>query len=409
MKKISFLKVSMATLILFTFNACKKNMNEGPATGQPTKETMEAMISENGTNPDETMLTSVDASSSINSKEGNNGDDHYLYTESNNAGTNSILIYKITKNGMAESIGTVLSGGSGTGKGLGSQGALAIDQTKGWLYAVNAGGNSVSSFKIGEHGKLILAHSANTYGKTPVSVSVHDNLLYVLDRGSDNIEGFKIGSEGVLTPIDGSVETLSATGVDAPQISFTPNGNWIVVTEKATNVIGTFKVKTDGSINTGTFTPSVGQTPFGFDFARNFMIVSDAAGGAAGAGASTSYTVYNGMPSAVNGAVASSQAAPCWVATTKHGRFAYVTNTASNNISSYYVSAQGDLYLVYGEAAKTDGGPVDIVVAANNYDVFELNAKASTIGWYQRKPLGKLALKATITGLPASTTGLVTN
>ncbi len=406
MKKIPFLKVSVAAAIIFTFNACKKNMNENAATVQPSKETMTAMISEHGTNPDETILASVGDLASTSSRQGDNDDEHFLYTESNNLGTNSIIIYKINKGGTLQSAGNVISGGSGTGKGLGSQGALAIDEAKGWLYAVNAGCNSVSSFKIGEHGKLTLAHSANTYGKMPVSVSMHDNLLYVLDRGSDNIEGFKIGNGGKLTPIAGSVEALSSTGVDAPQISFTPNGNWLVVTEKATNIIGSFKVKNDGSVNAGKFTASVGQTPFGFDFARNFIIVSDAAGGAAGAGASTSYNIYNGMPSAVNGAVGSSEAAPCWVATTKYGRFAYVSNTASNNISSYYVSAWGALYLVHGEAAKTDGGPADIVVAENNYDVFELNAHDHTIGWYQRKPFGELAFKASITGLPVSTTGI---
>ena len=406
MKKIPFLKVSMAAAIIFTFNACKKNVNENATKVQPSKETMTAMISENGTNPDETMLTLVGDPASITGRQGDNDDEHYLYTESNNLGTNSIIIYSINKNGSLQLAGKVLSGGSGTGTSLGSQGALAIDQAKGWLYAVNAGCNSVSSFKIGEHGKLTLAHSANTHGKMPVSVSMHDNLLYVLNHGSDNIEGFKIGNAGKLTSIDGSVEALSSTGVDAPQISFMPNGNWIVVTEKATNIIGSFKVKNDGSVNAGIFTASVGQTPFGFDFARNFMIVSDAAGGAAGAGESTSYNIHNGMPSAVNGAVGSSEAAPCWVATTKYGRFAYVSNTASNNISSYYVSAWGALYLVHGEAAKTDGAPADIVVASNNHDVFELNGKDHTIGWYTRKPFGALAFKATVTGLPVSTTGL---
>ncbi len=92
----------------------------------------------------------------------------------------------------------------------------------------------------------------------------------------------------------GSTKPLSGTAVDAPQISFTPNGDWIVVTEKATNIISTFKVKNDGAVNQGIFTPSTGQTPFGFAFSRDlFMIVSNAAGGAAGAGSTTSYFTGN--------------------------------------------------------------------------------------------------------------------
>ncbi|MEP7110827.1 MAG: beta-propeller fold lactonase family protein [Ferruginibacter sp.] len=408
MKKMNLFQISVAAAILVSFTACKKNNDQTVTTANSPKAAMEEMISEKGANPDEVSITQTVTLANTDNRARDDDDDHSLYTESNNLGTNSIIAYKIKKDGALQLKETVLSGGSGTGKPLGSQGALVIDKEHEWLYAVNAGCNSVSSFKIGDKGKLTLRHSADVYGKTPVSVSVHKNLLYVLNRATDNIQGFKIGSGGTMTPIEGSIQPLSSTGVDAPQISFTPKGDWVVVTEKATNVIGTFKVKNDGSVNAGTFTTSVGKTPFGFDFSRNYMIVSNAAGGMAGAGSSTSYTTYNGKPSAINGAVASEQAAPCWVATTKYGRFAYVTNTASNNISSYYVSPWGDLYLVHGEAAKTGNGPVDIVVGKNNYDVYELNAKSNTIGWYQRKPFGKLLLKGNATNLPLSAVGLAT-
>ncbi len=241
-------------------------------------------------------------------------------------------------------------------------------------------------------------------------MSVYGNKVYVLNRGSDNIHGFWVNAEGKLSHIEGSTQPLSSTLVDAPQISFSPNGDWIIVTEKATNIVGTFKVNGDGSVATGIFTPSVGPTPFGFDFSRGrFMIVSNAAGGAAGAGSATSYTIGgNGVPDDVNGAVPDHQAAPCWFAITKYGRFAYTTNTASNNISSYYVAPWGGLYLVQEEAATTDGGPVDIVVAANNYFVYELNGKGQNIGGYHRMFLGGLKLIGNTSGLPAPATGLTT-
>ena len=103
----------------------------------------------------------------------------------------------------------------------------------------------------------------------------------MLNFGTDNIHGFKVGSDGTLTDIDGSTRALSGSGVVAPQISFTPNGNWLLVTEKATNNISSFKVKADGSVDADIVTPSTGQTPFGFDFGRDdIMVVSNAAGGA---------------------------------------------------------------------------------------------------------------------------------
>ena len=208
--------------------------------------------------------------------------------------------------------------------------------------------------------------------------------------------------------IVGSSKPLSATSVDAPQILFTPDGDRVIVTEKATNIVGSFKIKNDGSVNSGVFTNSVGQTPFGFEFARdNYMIVSNAVGGAAGAGSATSYTVgNNGVVHDINGARANYASAPCWVAVTEFGRFAYTTNTASNNISSYYVAPFGGLYLVESEAATSDMGPLDIVVAANNYHVYVVNAGSHTITEYHRKLLGGLELIGRESGLPAGTTGL---
>jgi 6-phosphogluconolactonase (cycloisomerase 2 family) len=340
MKTINFFKVSMALAVLFTIGACNKNNDTNIKQADHPKQVTEEMMSEQGLNPDEISITenSVNTSGALN-RPGKN--DHYLYTESNDAGTNAILVFEINHNGSLQLDGTTASGGSGTGGGaLGSQGALVLDKNHEWLYAVNAGSNSVSSFKVHSDGSLTLAHTENTHGTTPVSVTVHGHLLYVLNRGSDNISGFWIGSGGSLAYIDGSTKPLSGTTVDAPQILFTPDGAWVVVTEKATNIIGTFRVKNDGSVNHGIFTTSVGATPFGFDFARDrFMIVSNAAGGAAGAGTVTSYVVgNNGTPADVNGAVPDYQAAPCWIAITKHGRFVYTTNTATNNISSYYLA-----------------------------------------------------------------------
>ncbi|MDB5279075.1 MAG: lactonase family protein [Ferruginibacter sp.] len=407
MKKMIFFKLSIAAVIVLSFAACKKTDDTKIPPANQSATGMEEMISEKDANPDEAAVTENTSPANVGGREGHGN--HYLYTESNSAATNEILVFKIKPDGAPESSGVIASGGAGTGKSLGSQGALVIDQQQQWLYAVNAGANSVSSFKIEGNGNLRLAHTASVNGTTPVSVTVHDNLLYVLNRGSDNIQGFKIGGGGKLTAIEGSMQPLSSTGVDAPQISFTPDGDQVLVTEKATNTIGTFKVASDGSVSKGIFTASTGPTPFGFDFSRGYMIVSNAAGGAAGAGSATSYSIGNGgIPRAVNGAVASQQAAPCWVATTKYGRFAYITNTASNSISSYYVTPWGALYLVLGAAAKTGMNPVDIVVGTNNYDVYELNSKSNTIGWYQRKLMGELEFKSSITNLPVSATGLAT-
>ncbi len=408
MKKIQLLQATVALALICTFAACKKNEEFNGQTIQPQVLT-EEMMSENGANPDEIGITDNINQMIVAYKSGRKSSLH-LYTETNGVSRNEIMVYDIKNNGQLELKETTISGGAGTGSGLGSQGALAIDRNHEWLYAVNAGDNSVSSFKIRNDGSLKLAHTIASGGKTPVSVTVHDNLLYVLNRGSDEIHGILIGMNGKLTDIAGSSQPLSGKGVDAPQISFTPYGDYVVVTEKATNKIGTFKIKGNGGAMPGKFSNSEGKTPFGFDWSRNrYMIVSNAAGGMAGASSTTSYIINNrGLLRNLNGAVPNYQAAACWVATSKHGRFAYVTNTASNNVSSYFIAGNGGLYLAKANAAPSGTGPVDVVVASNDFYVYVLTAKSNTIDGYYRKPFGQLGVVSHTSMVPSSATGLAT-
>ncbi|MEO6136733.1 MAG: beta-propeller fold lactonase family protein [Ginsengibacter sp.] len=411
MKKYNSKLSLLATAIILLVTSCNKNQDKMVSTDDHPASLTETMMSENGSNPDETTIadqakTSLDQ----NKRFGSSKSGHYLYTESNENAGNNIMVYSINYNGSLQWNSNTASGGMGTGAPLGSQGALTISKDHKWLFAVNASSNTVSSFSIHDDGSLMLVCTKKSWGKTPVSVSNYHNMLYVLNRGSDNIHGFWVGNDGMLSDIDGSTKPLSGMGVDAPQISFTPDGDFIVVPEKATNMIGTFKLMNDGTTSHGIFNPSVGHTPFGFEFARNkFMIISNAEMGAAGAGTGTSYTIWpNGKIKDVNGARPNYQAAPCWVAVTMHGRFAYMTNTATNNISSYYVAPWGGLYLAESSAAETGKGPLDIVVADNNFYVYVLNSGSNNISIHYRKLFGQLGSSGTTKPLPKPTTGLAT-
>lgn len=401
-------KVMALVAIIVAMVSCNKNADKSIESPGTSTISMQEMISESGANADELVIKEMTSANAdvLNRKQ----KVHFVYTESNEAGSNRILAYEIQPDGNLDFKGATASGGAGTGAGLGSQGALVIDKHHEWLFAVNAGSNTVSSFKIRNDGSLKLVCTKGTEGMNPNSVTVHGDLLYVLNHGSDNIHGFKIGSNGSLTHIQGSTQSLSGAATDAPQISFTPDGDWLVVTEKATNNINSFKVKGDGAAWPAVVTASTGQTPFGFDFARDkVMVVSNAAGGAAGAGSATSYHIRsNGNQQAINGAIANQQGAPCWVAVTEFGRFAFITNTGSNSISSYYIGPGGRLYLVDKAAAGTDNKPTDIVVADNNYFVYALTANSGTIGEFHRTFWGGLKKSGSAMGLPSSTTGLAT-
>jgi len=410
MQKFNLHGTLMAIAITFAVASCNKTQDKIVSTNTTPANLTDSMMSENGANPDEASITeSTSALEARSSGTNSTKSGHYLYTESNESGVNDIIAYTINYNGSLQWNSNNASGGMGTGAPLGSQGALALSSDNNWLFAVNSGSNSVSSFKVESDGSLTLVSTANTWGKNPNSLSVHGNMLYVLNHGSDNIHGFWVGNDGKLTDIDGSTKPLSSTGVDAPQISFTPDGDFVVVPEKATNIIGTFKITSNGSAGNGNFNPSVGNTPFGFGFSRDYMIISNAEMGAAEAGTGTSYTIENnGNIKDINGARPDYQTAPCWVAITKYGRFVYMTNNATNNISSYYVAPWGGLYLVERSAATTGSGPLDIVVAANNYNVYTLNTGTHNISGFHRMFFGQLSALGTTDNLPTPATGLAT-
>src|SRR5882672_3329513 len=258
-----------------------------------------------------------------------------VYTLNNSSSGNAVLAFSRSADGQIVFAGMVATGGTGTGAGLGNQGALAIDAANQFLFAVNAGSNDISVFRIRENG-LRLVDRVPSGGKQPISLTVNRKVLYVLNNGaavggSDSIAGFAVGANGHLKPIVSGL-ALSAASVGPAQIGFNTDGDILLVAEKNTNNIDVFTVDDDGAAVGPTVVPSAGQTPFGFAFGkRNEVFVSDAFGGAANAGAVSSYVASNQTLQTISGTAVDKQTAPCWVVLTNDGRFAYTTNTGSGN------------------------------------------------------------------------------
>lgn len=337
-----------------------------------------------------------------------------VFTSTNEASGNAVLVYKRAADGALTAAGSFATGGAGTGSGLDSQGALALGDHGRRLFVVNAGSNSISEFAVGGDG-LTLLDTVSSNGVDPVSLAASDDLLYVLNEGGSgsaaNISGFQVGDPG-LTPIPGSSRPLSAAAVSAPEISFDPSGEMLVVTEEATNLIDSYAIGRDGRANGPVSHASAGQTPFGFAFDRHGdLVVSDAAGGAPNAGALSSYEISgNGSLATISGSVADNQSAPCWVVTTADGRVAYTSNTGSGTISSYAIGHGGSLALLAGDAASTGAGsaPIDLALTGNSRYLYALASATHAINGFRVQSDGTLTpLAGAPTGLPAGTTGLV--
>ena len=334
-----------------------------------------------------------------------------VFVMDNSDTRNAVIAFnRDTTTGMLEQVAVFPTGGRGTAAGLGSQGSLVLDEDKTHLYVANPGSNEISVFEI-RPSVLVLRDIVKSGGANPISLTVHGDLLYVLNAGRDavpgGIAGFRLGDDS-MTPIQGSRRALSAGAVAPAQIQFSPAGDVLVVTEKATNNITTYAVDEEGRASRRIVTPSNGQTPFGFAFDRNgYLVVAEAVGGEPAASTVSSYAVgSDGVPMLISGSVPNGQGAACWVAL--NGRpYAYTTNTGSDNVSGYRVRANGELELLGdgGITAMTGDRPSDADFSAG-YFLYVLDGGDDAIDIFRQETTGALTPVARMTGLPAETVGM---
>ncbi len=337
-----------------------------------------------------------------------------VYVMTNQASGNSVMVFHRDAAGALTRMGSFATGGNGAGTGadpLGSQGALVLSDDQRFLFGVNAGSNSVFVFAVSGD-QLSLLDTAGSGGLMPVSVAVKHGLVYVLNAGgTPNISGFAMDPvANRLLPIQGSTRTLPGGAAAAPaEVSFTPDGNVLAVTEKGTNHIDTFVL--DGGIPGlgGSFATS-GVTPFGFAFGHDDVaIVSDASGGAAGASSVSSYTIdQDGNVVVISPAVGDTQTAACWLVLSRNGRFAYAANAGSGTISSYSVSAEGKLALLDATAGSTGNAstPTDMALSGNGRFLYVRDGGNGSVSGFRIGVGGVLTPIGTTNGVPAGAQGI---
>ena len=105
----------------------------------------------------------------------------------------------------------------------GRQGAVDLSDDEAFVYAVNAGSNTVTSFRVTRDG-LAVVGSVPSGGVTPTSVDERDGRVYVLNSGgTPDVVAFDAGADGTLTPIAGGARALpGAQG--AAQVTAAPTG-----------------------------------------------------------------------------------------------------------------------------------------------------------------------------------------
>ena len=120
--------------------------------------------------------------------------------------------------------GLALAARAASGGGLGSQGALALSGDGRFVFVVNAGSPTVSTFALGGR-SLEFVSSVDAGGPHSISVTERDGIVVVLnDGGAGNVAAFR-NLDGQLQAIADARRPLSAAGGTAPaQVSFSSDG-----------------------------------------------------------------------------------------------------------------------------------------------------------------------------------------
>ena len=339
-----------------------------------------------------------------------------VFSATNSPAGNELIVLGRAADGTLSPVERVATQGVGTGASLGSQGAVTLTGDGRMALVVNAASHTLSVFSLtGDRPTLVSV--VDSGGLVPISVSESNGLVYVLNAGgAGNVSGFRLSTSG-LEPIAGSTRALSAAGGTGPaQVGFSSDGGTLLVTEKATNQLMSWRVEIrSGLLDAPTITPSAGVTPFGFAFDnRDRVFVSEAVGGAALASTASSYRFAEQQPAKallVSASVPTLQTAACWVAVTPNGKFAYTGNAGSSSISQYQVGRDGSLALVEAAAGVTGSGTgiTDLAISRSGQALYALAPGAMRVVAFEVGSDGRLTASSTVTGLPGMMVGLAAN
>src|SRR4029079_15908156 len=141
---------------------------------------------------------------------------HAVFVQTNEPGGNRIVVFDRAPNGQLSQAGTYATGGNGgvaepgnESDHLASQGSLVYDWRHSLLIAVNAGSDTVSTFKV-RGDRLRLTGVVPSGGAFPASVAVSGNLVYVLNSGGPGtLQGYVIRGHR-LRALSGSRNALGA-------------------------------------------------------------------------------------------------------------------------------------------------------------------------------------------------------
>lgn len=359
------------------------------------------------------IMIGIGATSSVlHATEFNNRDNAgAVFVMTNDAGKNQVIAFERSTNGTlgeSTSYDTHGRGSGGTTDPLESQGSLTLSQDHSLLFAVNAGSGSVSVFSV-HKALLTFLNKAPSGGAQPSAVAEHGGLVYVLNSGgAGSLVGFHLDFGGQLKQIKNSTMFLTGTTTGGASLSFSPDGQFLLVTERIANNVDVFRIRPDGTLSPIVVNANPAPGTFSVAFAPDGAAIVSETGPANGTNASaiSSYKVNsNSTLTAISQSVPTLGAGNCWSAITPDGTKVYTSNSGSDNISGFNMGKNGTLTPIAGTIVgenPTGSHNVDIAITADGKFLYTINSQSGNVGTFAINQDGSLTDLGQAGDLPKS-------
>jgi 6-phosphogluconolactonase (cycloisomerase 2 family) len=396
----------------------------------------------------------------------------HLYMQTNET-RNAIVHYRRSANGTLAEIERASTDGAGSGtfKPISGQesapnafegaGSVILTPDRRFLFTTNGGDNSVSSFRVGEDGRLTLldvkptgnpierkSGTAKSLAYAPAS-----GTLFVLHSfGPDHVRLMAVDAQGKLTPrperytanTQDKTDRVPTMAVLSPNGKFLlvgttfdqpiahtgtypdgspilwvkqPDGKFKVIASNAPDPDGlvVFPVQEDGALGTGSFLDAKGASPFYIAFLKSrpdtFVIgyaVSDGCAictisgeGKISIGPLVKIDTSAGLPSEL-----------CWLTVSPDDRTVYATNFGYSYVTSYRINGNATALTIAKDPACSkvpgDGtarglnttvtsGPSDSWITPDGAHFYQIYGNASKLVAYATQSDGSLKEVASVT------------
>ena len=254
------------------------------------------------------------------------------------------------------SSGILTANGSGVATGT-SPSAMILSSSGKALFIANKDTNNISAYTVKTDGTLTAVSGSVATGMTPLNMAMDSagHFLFVANQGlqvdpaSGTISVFAV-SDTTLTPVPGSpfvVAGISLSSGPGPSgIAVTPDGKFLYVANQFDSSVTNFSVDGSGVLTQGPTLP-VGTTPTaaaltpdgGFLYVANSSTVSAFAVCNQVVTSCNNPTGPDGNLTAVAGSPFPAGIAPVAIVAAPSGKFLYVVDRLSNQISQYKIAS----------------------------------------------------------------------